>query len=77
LNECIEKTVKDQITDTVQDRDVPEMESPISVFLKAWAWTQLIFGMAIGLLVLTGVGVIWKATHFRLSKLRRGDANVA
>jgi hypothetical protein len=64
LNDYIAETVKDQITGTIRNHDVREMHSPIKGFLQAWAWLQLIFGMAIGLFVLTGAGLFWKASRF-------------
>ena len=41
-----------------------EMDSSIKVFKQAWGWIKLILGTAAGLLVLTGAGVIWKASDF-------------
>ena len=41
-----------------------EMDSSIKVFKQAWGWIKLIFGIAVGLLVLAGGGVIWKASDF-------------
>ena len=64
LNAYISKKVKDQIADTIRDRDVLEMDSSIKVFKKAWDWIKLIFGIAVTLLVLTGAGVFWKASDF-------------
>jgi hypothetical protein len=54
--------VKDGLADAIRDRDVLEMDSSIKVFNKAWSWIRLIFGIAAGLLVLVGGGVIWKAS---------------
>jgi hypothetical protein len=65
LNDYISKKVKDQLTDTIRDRDVLEMDSSIKVFKQAWEWIKLIFGIAVGLLVLAGGGAIWKASDFR------------
>lgn len=64
LTDFISTKVKDQLTDTIRNRDVLEMDSSIKVFKQAWDWIKLIFGIAIGLLVLTGAGVIWKASDF-------------
>jgi hypothetical protein len=64
LADYISMTVKTQLDETVRDRDVLEMDSSIKVFKRAWDWIKLIFGIAVGLLVLTGAGVIWKASDF-------------
>jgi hypothetical protein len=40
------------------------MDSSIRVFQRAWGWIKLIFGIAVGLLVLAGGGVFWKASDF-------------
>jgi hypothetical protein len=64
LNDYISTKVKNQLSDTLRDRDVLEMDSSIKVFKRAWEWIRLIIGIAVGLLVLTGVGVIWKASDF-------------
>ena len=65
LNDYISKKVKDQLLDTIQDRDVLERDSSIKVFQQAWGWIKLIIGVAAGLLVLTGAGVFWTASDFR------------
>jgi hypothetical protein len=52
------------VAETIQNRDVLEMDSSIKVFKQAWDWIKLILGTAVGLLVLTGAGVIWKASDF-------------
>src|SRR5712691_11131376 len=62
LNDYIAKKVKDQLAETIQNRDVVERESSIKVFNQAWGWIKLFGGIAIGLLVLTGAGVVWKAS---------------
>ena len=64
LKDYISTKVKDQISDTLRDRDVLEMDSSIKVFKRAWEWIRLIIGIAVGLLVLAGGGVIWKASDF-------------
>jgi hypothetical protein len=64
LRDYISAKVKNQLTDTLRDRDVLEMDSSIKVFKQAWSWIKLIFGIAVGLLVLTGAGVLWKASDF-------------
>jgi hypothetical protein len=64
LNEYIATKVKDQLTDTIRNRDVLEMDSSIKVFKQAWSWIRLIIGIAVGLLVLVGGGVFWKASDF-------------
>jgi hypothetical protein len=64
LNDYIAKKVKDQIAETIRDRDILEMESSIKVFTQAWGWIKLIIGTAAGLLILAGGGVIWKASDF-------------
>jgi hypothetical protein len=64
LNDYISRKVKDQLSDSIQNRDVLEMDSSIKVFKQAWDWIKLIIGVAVGLLVLTGAGVIWKASDF-------------
>jgi hypothetical protein len=62
LNDYISKRVKDQLVDTIQNRDVLERDSSIKVFDKAWGWIKMILFTAVGLLVLAGSGVIWKAS---------------
>ena len=62
LNDYIAKKVKDQLAETIQNRDVLERECSIKVFNQAWGWIKLFGGIAIGLLVLTGAGVVWKAS---------------
>jgi hypothetical protein len=62
LNDYIAKKVKDQLAEMIQNRDVLERESSIKVFNQAWGWIKLFGGIAIGLLVLTGAGVVWKAS---------------
>src|ERR1017187_8581191 len=64
FNDYISKKVKDQLAETIKDRDVLEMDSSIKVFNQAWAWITRIFGIAATLLVLAGGGVIWKASDF-------------
>jgi hypothetical protein len=64
LNDYISKKVKDQLTDTIQNRDVLERDSSIKVFKQAWDWIKLFGGIAIELLVLTGAGIIWKTSDF-------------
>jgi len=64
LNYYISKKVKDQLVDTIQNRDVLERDSAIKVFKQAWDWIKLILGISVGLLVLSGGGVIWKASDF-------------
>jgi hypothetical protein len=64
LSAYLDKKVKDQLHETIQDRDVLEMDSSIKVFQQAWGWIRLIFGIVVGLLVLTGAGVFWKASDF-------------
>jgi hypothetical protein len=66
LNDYFAETLKDQITGTIQDREVPEVGRPTKILLQAWASIQLISGMVIGLLVLTGAALMWKASHFGL-----------
>jgi hypothetical protein len=62
LGEYIAVRVKDQLTNAIRDRDVLEMDSSIKVFEKALSWMKLIFGIAIGLLILAGGGVLWKVS---------------
>lgn len=64
LDEFISTKVRDQVTESIRDRDVLEMDSSIKVFKQAWGWIKLIFGIAVGLLVLAGGGIIWKASDF-------------
>lgn len=64
LHEYISARVKSQLADTIRNRDVLEMDSSIKVFKQAWGWIKLIGGIAVGLLVITGAGVIWKASDF-------------
>jgi hypothetical protein len=64
LNEYISTRVKTQLAETIRDRDVLEMDSSIKVFKQAWDWIKLILGTATGLLILTGAGVVWKASDF-------------
>ena len=64
MNYYISKKVKDQLVDTIQNRDVLERDSAIKVFKQAWDWIKLILGISVGLLVLSGGGVIWKASDF-------------
>ena len=64
LNDYISKKVKDQLAETIQNRDVLERESSIKVFNQAWGWIKLFGGIAIGILVLTGAGIVWKASDF-------------
>ena len=64
LNDYLSKKVRDQLADTIRDRDVLEMDSSIKVFKQAWDWIKLIFGIATGLLVLGGAGVLWKTSDF-------------
>lgn len=64
FNDYISKKVKDQLADTIRDRDVLEMDSSIKVFKQAWDWIKLIIAIAVGLLVLAGGGIIWKAADF-------------
>ena len=64
LHEYISARVKAQLSDTIRNRDVLEMDSSIKVFKQAWGWIKLIFGIVVGLLFITGVGVIWKASDF-------------
>jgi len=79
LNDYISRKVKDQLSDTIRDRDVLEMDSSIKVFKQAWEWIRLIFGIAVGLLVLAGGGVIWKASDFRsgVDKAKQSVADTA
>src|SRR5262245_24582804 len=62
LNDYVAKKVKDQLAETIQNRDVLERESSMKVFNQAWGWIKLFRGIAIGLLVLTGAGGVWKAS---------------
>jgi hypothetical protein len=64
LADYISSKVKNEIGHTIRDRDVLEMDSSIKVFTKAWGWIRLIIGTAVGLLVLAGAGVFWKASDF-------------
>jgi hypothetical protein len=64
FGEYISKKVKDQLAETIKDRDVLEMDSSIKVFTRAMGWMKLIFGIAVGLLVVTGVNIWWKASDF-------------
>ncbi len=64
LNDYLSKKVKDQVAETIQNRDVLEMDSSIKVFKQAWDWIKLILGIAAGVLVLTGVGVFWQVSDF-------------
>ncbi|MGA7380815.1 MAG: zinc ribbon domain-containing protein, partial [Terriglobales bacterium] len=64
LSEYISRKVKDQVEATIQNRDVLERDSSIKVFQQAWNWIKLIIGIAAGLLILAGGGVIWKASDF-------------
>jgi hypothetical protein len=64
LNDYLSKKVKDQVAETIENRDVLEMDSSIRVFKQAWEWIRLIIGIAVGLLVLVGGGVIWRASDF-------------
>ena len=65
LNDYIAKKVKDQLAETIQNRDVLERESSIKVFNQAWGWIKLFGGISIELFVLTGAGVVWKASGAR------------
>jgi hypothetical protein len=60
LNDFISSVVRDQLVQTIRDRDVLEMDSSIKVFTKAWSWMRLIFGIAVALLFFAGFGVFWK-----------------
>jgi hypothetical protein len=40
------------------------MDSSIKVFKQAWDWIKLILGISVGLLVLAGSGILWKASDF-------------
>jgi hypothetical protein len=62
LRDYISVKVNDRLTDAIRDRDVLEMDSSIKVFKQAWSWIRLIFGIAAGILILAGSGVIWKAS---------------
>jgi hypothetical protein len=64
LSDYISAKVKERLGDAIRDRDVLEMDSSIKVFKQAWSWIRLIFGIAVGILVLAGGGVIWKASDF-------------
>jgi hypothetical protein len=64
LSEYFSKKVKEQLADTIRDRDVLEIDSSIKVFDQAWSRITRIFGIAVTLLVLAGGGVIWKASDF-------------
>jgi hypothetical protein len=64
LSEYISAKVDTQLGKTIRDRDVLEMDSSIKVFKQAWGWLKLILGTAVGLLVLAGGGVAWKASDF-------------
>src|SRR5262245_39264458 len=64
LNDYIAKKVKDQLADTIQNRDVLERESSIKVFKQVWDWLK-IFGAVAGiLLVFIGVFFAWKVSDF-------------
>src|ERR1051325_10995449 len=52
LHDYIAKQVKDQVNETIRDRDVLEMDSSIKVFQQAWGWIKLIIGIATGFLVI-------------------------
>lgn len=64
LSEYISRTVKSRVADSVQNRDVLERDSSIKVFSQVWGWLKQIVGIAVALLVLTGAGVLWKASDF-------------
>lgn len=64
LNDYISTVVKDQLANSIRDRNVLETESSINVFNKALSWMKLMFGIAAGLLILAGGGVIWKVSDF-------------
>jgi hypothetical protein len=64
LNAYISTKVREQLADSIRDRDVLEMDSSIKVFKQAWGWIRLIIGIAAALLILAGGGVIWKASDF-------------
>ena len=64
LDDYISRKVRDEMAGAIQNRDVLEMDSSIKVFKQAWEWIRLIFGIAVGLLVLAGGGVLWKASDF-------------
>ena len=65
LDEYISAKVRDQLSNTIRDRDVLEIDSSIKVFTQAWGWIKTIFGIAATLLVVAGGGVIWKVSDFR------------
>ncbi len=75
LSIYLDKKVKDQLREAIRDRDVLEMDSSIKVFQKAWGWIRLIFGIVVGLLVLTGAGVFWKTSDF-WSSVNQAKQNV-
>jgi|SRR5580692_1334562 hypothetical protein len=64
LNDYISTVVKEQVSHSIRDRDVLEMDSSINVFNKAWSWIRLIFGIAVTLLIFAGLGIFWKASDF-------------
>lgn len=64
FNDYISKKVKDQVADSIRDRDVLEMDSSIKVFKQAWEWVRIVLGIAAVVLVLAGGGVFWKVSDF-------------
>jgi hypothetical protein len=64
LSEYLSTSVKKQLADTIQDRDVLERESSVKIFERVWGWMKLMFGIVAALLVFTGVNIFWKASDF-------------
>jgi hypothetical protein len=79
LSDFISTKVKDQLSESIRNRDVLEMDSSIKVFRQAWSWIRLIIGIAAGLLIIAGGGVIWKASDFRsgVDKAKQSVAETA
>ena len=76
LSDYISAKVKDQLTSSIRDRDVLEMDSSIKVFKQAWSWIRLIFGIAAGVLILAGGGVFWKASDL-WSSVNKAEQSVS
>jgi hypothetical protein len=67
LGDFISKKVKDELVESLRDRDVLEAESSIKVFKEAWGWMKIILGIAATLLVLFGGEYFLKLSEFRSS----------
>src|ERR1035437_7322688 len=65
LGDFISRKVKDQLVESIRDRDVLETESSIKVFKEACCWMKLILGIAAALLVILGGEYFLKLSEFR------------